>query len=170
MTDPLEPLKPLTQKQQDEFNTRRETASVVQHRCSECGAWYETAKRQTAFQEAFRCDCGNPMTFTVPAMHFERGTVKGIDFDERFESGMKMRDAIANACYWWNKTGRHIMRKDGGKGSDISVSLDPDSDNFSPSGILNGEPWDALDNRERLQIVKAWHHHFISKTQQEGTA
>lgn len=168
MTDPLEPLKAITQQQQDEFGVRRETMSVVQTKCVKCDAWYETLKMNNAYQEAFLCDCGNPISFTVSAITIGPATIKEIDLDEKFESGMRIKDAIASACYWWNKTGRHSMRKDGGKGHAVAISLDPSSDNYVPSGILNGEPWDVLDNRERLQITKAWHHHFISKPQQES--
>lgn len=167
MTDKLEPLKPITAKQQDEFDVRREIATVVQNRCTECGAWYETAKRQTAFQEAFRCDCGNPLAFTVPALQVSNVVASsGIDLDERLDSGMKVREAIANACHWWNRTGRQMMRKDGGKGSETSASLNPDNENFIPSGIVNGLRWDELNQRERAQIVKAWHFHHVSNREE----
>lgn len=166
MSEELEPLKPITAKEQEAFDRRRETMSVVQNKCGECGAWYETAKRSTAFQEVFRCDCGAPMSFTVPAL--DMAAISGpLDLDDRLESGMKVREAIASACYWWNKTGRQMMRKDGAKGSEIAVSLNPENDNFSPSGILNGRPWDQLTQREKAQIVKAWHHFYVSKPQTE---
>lgn len=167
MTDPLDPLKPITQKQQDEFDVRRETMSVVQTKCVKCDAWYETLKMNNAYQEAFLCDCGNPIQLTVPAIVVGASAITDLDLDEKFESGMRIKDAIASACHWWNHSGRHMMRKDGGKGHSVAVSLDPSSDNYIPSGIINGEPWDVLDNRERLFVVKSWHHHFISKPQQE---
>lgn len=163
MTDKLEPLKPLTAKQQDEFDRRRETATVVQNKCLKCGAWYETFKRSTTYQEMFRCDCGAPMHFTVPAILPIDILPIGMGMEDVLDSGMKVREAIANACYWWNKTGRHMMRKDGAKGSEIAVSLNPEHENFSPSGILNGETWDRLDVREKIQVTKAWHHHYIRK-------
>lgn len=165
MTEPLEPLRPITAKQQDEFGWRRETASVVQHKCATCNAWYETAKRATAYQEMFRCDCGQPMTFPVPALDYRRISGGPLDMDERLESGMEVREAIASACYWWNKTGRHQVRKDGAKGHDLSFSVDPQNPNFVPSGILNGEPWDLLNSREKVQVTKAWHFYYISKPQ-----
>lgn len=93
----------------------------------------------------------------------------GIDYsdpDARLDTGMKVSEALQHAQKWWDKTGRHQMRKDGGKGSDKSVSLDPASSNFIPSGILNGEIFDALNKREKTQVVKAWHHHYVRKTQQ----
>lgn len=171
MTEPLEPLKPITAQQQDEFNVRRESASVVQHACSKCGAWYETPKRSAAYQEAFLCDCGNPMTFTVPPFDASSLSVSaGIglgDLDQRLESGMTIRQALADASYWWGKTGRHMMKKhrEGKTEETAFATLDPNSKNFMPSAILNGEPWDQLDNREKVQVVKAWHHHFIRNKQ-----
>lgn len=167
MTEPLEPLKPLDAKEQDEFDRRRESATVVQHKCLKCGAWYETPKRQSAYQEAFLCDCGNPISFTVPAI--DLGQAAGqIDMDERFDTGMSVREAVANASYWWSKTGRRLMKKDHAKRSDFFSSPDPDNENFMPSAIINGEPWDQLDTREKLFLVKAWHHYFIRKPTKEN--
>jgi len=166
MDDKLGPLKPLDAKAQDEFDRRRETASVVQHKCLECGAWYETPKRATAYREVFVCDCGAPMSFLVPAIDASK---QGLgDLDDRLESGMKIRDALANASYWWGKTGRHMMKKHDAKAEAVFASADPNSENFMPSGIVNGEPWDNLDLRERLFLVKSWHYHFIWKPQKEG--
>lgn len=85
--------------------------------------------------------------------------------DDRLDTGMSVKEALAKASYWWGKTGRHAMRKDGGKGLEVSFSLDPDSENYIPSGILNGEPWDVLTKREKLTIVKVWHHFFVRKPQ-----
>lgn len=165
--DKLEPLRPVTAHQQAIFDIRRETAQVVQTKCSKCGAWYETAKPSTAFREMFRCDCGELMSFEVPAIDF--GALPGLGgVDERLQSGMKISEAIERASLWWDRAGRHQMRKDGIRGSDKAVSLDPESANYSPSGILNGQPWSDLDDRERLQIVKAWHLHFIWKPQTEN--
>lgn len=167
MTDKLEPLRPLTADEAKAFAERRETASVVQHCCAKCGAWYETAKRSMSYQEMFTCDCGQPMAFTVPAIDPGGLGVMPESVDDVFDTGMKVRDAIANACYWWNKTGRHMMRKDGPKGSEIAVSLNPEHENFSPSGILNGQPWDQLDKREKIQVTKAWHNFYVRKGGEE---
>lgn len=165
MTDKLEPLKPITQKQQDEFDRRRETASVMQHKCVSCGAWYETAKRNAAFQEVFTCDCGRPMTFTVPALDTRSIAFDISDPDQVLDTGMKVREALASACYWWNKTGRRMMKNHDARSAAEKVSLDPGSDNFIPSGIVNGEPWDHLSQRERLIIVKHWHHFYVRNPQ-----
>ena len=159
MTDKLEPLRELTAEEQKVFAERREISSVVQHKCAGCGAWYETAKRATEFLEAFTCDCGQPMTFTVPAMVVvSRDPLK---LEDRLDTGMTVREAIANACYWWSKTGRHMMKKAGSHKTPFS-SLDPSTpDNFMPSAVVNGEPWDHLNDREKLLIVKAWHNEFV---------
>lgn len=167
MTEQLKPLKPITAKEQEAFDRRRETASVVQNKCTNCGEWYETAKRSTVFQEVFRCDCGEPMSFTVPAMEIPRMKIGELDLDDVLDTGMKVRQAIASACHWWGRSGRHQMRKDGPKGSALAVSLDPESPNYIPSGILNGEQWDHLNDREKAQVVKAWHHHYVRKPQTE---
>jgi len=173
MTDKLEPLRELTPEENKVFAERREIGSVVQHRCAKCGAWYETAKRSTEFQEAFLCDCGQPMTFTVPAISFHTVATKALDLDDRLDTGMRVREAIASACYWWNKTGRRLMKGAGGGRNPFS-SLDPSNpDNFMPSAIVNGEPWDQLEDREKLLITKAWHNEFVRgrdlpSTQQKG--
>lgn len=167
MTDDMEPLQPLTPQQQDEFEHRRESATVVQHKCRQCGAWYETPKRNGEYVEAFACDCGNPITFTVPAIDIRAAVSFDIsDPDQKLDTGMTVREAIANACYWWGKTGRHAMKRHGI--AEAVSSLDPDDQNYIPSGIVNGEPWDVLNNRERAFIVKAWHHHFVRKPQTIG--
>lgn len=88
--------------------------------------------------------------------------------DDRLDTGMRAGEAIKRAEKWWHETGRHAMRKDGAKGLDLSFSLDPDSPNYVPSGILNGEPWDVLTKREKLFIVKVWHHNFVRKPQTIG--
>lgn len=165
MTDPLEPLRPLTPQQQDEFDHRRESASVLQTKCSQCGAWYETYKRSLPFQEAFDCDCGQPITFEVPALDARSLGLNLNDTDLRLDTGMEIREAVATACHWWGKTGRHLMKRQDKRTIDQMVSADPDSANYMPSAILNGEPWDHLDKREKVQVVKAWHHHFIRKPQ-----
>lgn len=168
MTDDLGPMVPLTPEQAEEFERRREAAVVIQTKCTACGAWYETDKRSHGFKESFFCDCGAHIAFDVPPLS-SRNLAPAIDYsdpDARLDTGMKVKDAIASARHWWDKTGRHAMRKDGGKGHAVAVSLDPEDPNYIPSGILNGEPWDTLNNRERLFITKAWHHEHIRKPQQ----
>jgi len=170
MNEDMAPLTPLTPEQQEEFENRRETAIVIQTKCKACGQWYETLKRSQTFKEAFFCDCGQFMQIEVPPLSVSL-SAPAIDYsdpDARLDTGMKVREALANASHWWGKTGRHVMRKDGSKGLDVSWSTDPDSPNYVPSGVLNGEPWDVLNTRERLFIVKVWHHEFVRKPQQLG--
>lgn len=88
--------------------------------------------------------------------------------DNRLDTNMTVTEAISRAAKWWDKTGRHLMRKDGPAGLEKAFSLDPDSENFIQSGILNGVIWDGLNKREKLFIVKAWHHVFIRSPQQIG--
>lgn len=163
----MKDLTPLTPAQQEAFQNRRETAAVVQQRCSACSAWYETARQSALFTEQFFCDCGQFMSYDVePVGHT---IMPGIDYqdpDARLDTGMKVSEAVSLASKWWNETGRHLMRKDGAKGSDKAVSLDPSSPNFAASGVLNGEPFETLNKRERSQVVKSWHHFKIRKPQQ----
>lgn len=170
MTDDLGPLRPLTPAQQEDFGNRRETAAVVQTRCKSCGAWYETPKSSQAFKEAFFCDCGVYMQFSVPPLSVVTAgpAIDYSDPDARLDTGMKVAEALRRTASWWDKTGRHLMRKDGAKGASAAVSLDPGDPNYIPSGILNGEPWDTLTTRERLVIVKHWHHFNIRKPQTIG--
>ena len=168
MTDDLNPLVPLTPEQQEEFERRRETAVAIQSKCTSCGQWYETQKRSQGFKERFFCDCGTFIIIDVPPLS-TAGAVAAIDYsdpDARLDTGMKVQEAITLTQRWWNGTGRHLMKKDGPKGESQAVTLDPGDDNFIPSGILNGVPWDELSQRERLTIVKHWHHFHVRKPQQ----
>lgn len=164
-------IKPLSEAEAKEFEGRRESAAVVQHRCMGCGAWYETAKRDTAFQEAFNCDCGNTLRFTVPAMDGVRPLTNEERLDllgGRLDSGMTASEAIFRAAKWWDKTGRTMivdqpaMRK--------FASHDPDDPRFLPSGILNGHTWDMLGRREKIMITKIYHHFFVRKPDLIGGA
>ena len=156
MSEELEPLRELTAEEQKIFEERREIASVVQHKCKSCGAWYETAKRSTEFREFFTCDCGQPITFLVPALVVV--SAEPLKLEDRLDTGMTVREAIASACHWWNRTGRQMMKK-AGSGKNPFSSADPD--NFMPSAIINGEPWEYLGEREKLLIVKTWHNEFV---------
>jgi hypothetical protein len=86
-------------------------------------------------------------------------------YDDKLDTGMKASEAIERASKWWDATGRHVMRKDGLKGSDHGASMDPNSPNYIPSGILNGIVWDGLTKDEKHKVVKAWHHEFVRKPQ-----
>lgn len=84
----------------------------------------------------------------------------------RLDSGMSVSEAIEQARGWWDKNGRHLMLRqqyEGGQtfAKSVFASPDPDESNFFPSGIVNGWEWDRLDKREKLRIVKYWHHFFV---------
>ncbi len=87
------------------------------------------------------------------------------DPDARLDTGMKVKEAIERAKLWWNGFGRYGMiaekeRQEKIKGTAF-CSDNPDDSNFLPSGILNGHEWDLLTKREKLRLVKFWHHFFI---------
>lgn len=179
MTDNFE-LNPLTPEQQAEFERYRISAEVVQHKCEACGAWYETARLETEFTETFECDCGARMSFLVPAREkrLRKPTNEQIislgHGDFKLDTGMTAQEAIRRACAWWEGKGRHMMRQnlqrqkhspassDKGMGAPFAVK-DPDDPSFLPSGLIHGEPWDALDRREKIQIVKIWHHFNVRR-------
>lgn len=95
----------------------------------------------------------------------------------KFDTGMTIREAVHHTQAWWLKTGQkemklHKMRQKNsvanatkGLGGEFA-SEDPDSDNFMNSGIIHGRNWDDLDKREKLQLIKHWHHEHIRKPQQ----
>lgn len=169
-------LKPLSAEDAAIFESRRESAAVVQHKCSGCGAWYETDKRDKPFQESFVCDCGKPITFTVPPMDGKRELSAAeildlFDPDARLDTGMTAKEAIARAAAWWDARGRLLMNGEaarrkkapGGAGKGVFAVSDPDDPRFLPSGIVNGHPWADLNRRSCILIVKIWHHFNVRK-------
>jgi hypothetical protein len=179
-------LKPLNAEEQAEFERRRESAAVVQHKCEGCGAWYETAKRDKPFQETFDCDCGARLTFPVPAMDGIRAPTNSellemFDPAARLDTGMKAQEAIKRAAAWWDSKGRALMMSeakrqkqkvgssDKGLGAAFA-SADPDDPRFNPSRILHGWPWDQLDRRSRTFVIKVWHHFNVRKPDLIGDA
>lgn len=89
-----------------------------------------------------------------------------MDLDNRLDTGMKASEALDHAGKWWDASGRFLMKNHDAKAEAEKVSLDPDNDNFLPSGIVNGLPWDELDKREKLTITKHWHHFYVRKPQE----
>lgn len=71
---------------------------------------------------------------------------------DRLDTGMKASEAVARAEAWWNATGRKMI-------------LDACSDAVMRqlSGVLGGAPWDQLTKREKLAVVKVWHHFKIRR-------
>lgn len=179
MTDKIgSELKPLTAEASKEFEVSRISDSVVQHKCEACSAWYETDRKDEAFQESFFCDCGAFMTFTVPATEFKKSAIIKPTNDDliymqtedaRLDSGMKLSEAIKRAETWWQGKGARYMQTElkrqstqvGGadKGAGVAFASKDETDpNFLPSGLIHGEPWETLTKREKLMVVKIWHH------------
>ena len=173
-------LVPLTAEQQADFDQRRQSDTVIQTKCANCGAWWETARLEIDFQEAFNCDCGTRMSFSVQAAEHRGQILKPTndqvmlinDGEQRLDTGMKVTEATQRSEIWWNKIGRkeaklQLKRQkktvggaDHGAGSAFAT-MDVDSPNFLPSGLIHGKHWDALTKREKLMIVKSWHHFHV---------
>lgn len=173
-------LQKLTPEEQSIFDSRRESDAVIQTKCVGCGAWYETGKRFYTFEESFPCDCGLEIKFTVPAMETGKKLIKPsneavlsvMDRDARLDTGMTLKEAMRRASEWWEAKGRKQMQRelqrqatpvggaDRGAGGAFA-SQDSTDPNFLPSGIIQGMQWEALGKRERLMIVKAWHHFMV---------
>tara|TARA_R110000744_G_scaffold326330_4_gene432112 strand:- start:19698 stop:20306 length:609 start_codon:yes stop_codon:yes gene_type:complete len=182
MTDDKK-LTPLTPEASALFEEQRQSDAVLQSKCTHCGAWYETDKKPLPFKEVFECDCGSEMNFTVPAapqsnklMTADNTAILSVlDGEARLDTGMKIQEAVKRAAIWWEDTGRQQMQREqkrqsqavggsqGGAGGEFA-SKDATSLNYMPSGLIHGQPWEALGKRERIMVVKAWHHFFIRTT------
>jgi len=148
-------------------------ANKVAARCIKCMAIYETARLLTDFVESFECDCGASLSYHVPKIEdVRRGDTAAIldTVDRLPSSGMPAREAIAKAQEWWGRVGAREMRLHGLRqkeevgaksykslGGEGFASLDPDSDNYLPSKIIAGAPWDDLSKTEKMRVVKVWH-------------
>ena len=157
------PLRPLTPEEQAIFEARRESGAVVQMKCAGCGAWYETPKLATEYLEAFACECGNWMSYTVPALEVDKLALASpaidlSDPDARLDTGMRVSEAIGRAAAWWDAAGRKEM----------IASVKPGGE-VSQSGIVQGQPWDTLTKAEKLNVVKAWHHFHVRVPEVIGT-
>lgn len=174
----MKELTPLTPAQQAEFDHRRQSDAVIQTKCPNCSRWWETMRLSQTFQETFLCDCGERITLEVPAapakliLPSNSEVLAALDPDARLDTGMKVGEAIARASVWWEKGGARLMKQelarqakspasaDKGMGGAFA-SRDPDSEDFLPSGLIHGDPWEILDKREKLMVVKVWHHFMI---------
>lgn len=97
--------------------------------------------------------------------------------DERLDTGMKVGEAMKKAAAWWNKEGRHQLRKTSnkakigrkfiaaGKAAAPAILIQGDDTDIIPSGILRGLEWDRLDRREKLRVINVWHFHFVKVPQ-----
>lgn len=157
-------LRPLTPEEAAEFEARRESGAVVQHKCAGCGEWYETMKMAQEYVEAFDCECGTRLTFTVSPLEvsdFGKLPMPAFDPsspDARLDTGMKVSEAVKRARHWWDGQGRKLMRRQVTKAGEIQQS-----------GLANGETWDMLTREECLNVVKAWHHFFVRVPEVIGT-
>ena len=75
---------------------------------------------------------------------------------DRLDTGMKVTEAAKRAEHWWNTVGAKMLAN--------SEFTDQASDkNYLASGLLQGLPWDGLTKREKLNVVKVWHHFTIRR-------
>lgn len=156
-------MRPLTPEEQHKFDHERQGGGVVQHKCANCGTWWETMRMAEAFTETFDCDCGARLTFTVEALEVDKLTIPAgaLDLsspDARFDSGMKVSEAIKRASAWWDGPGRKLMTAKVREAGEVPQSA-----------IVSGEPWDMLNREEKLQVVKAWHHFNVRVPDVIGT-
>lgn len=164
-----EKLKPLTAKEAEEFGRRRESKMVLQIRC-ECGQWFETPKRERAFEESVGCICGRTLRYWVPKAEYatvitmpsNEEILSALDPDARLDTGMKVKEAIRRAAGWWEGSGRKLMKLKG-MSKTAFATLDTSSENYNPSGLLAGLEWSALTKREKLMVVKTYHHFSVRK-------
>lgn len=151
-------LKPLSPEEAAKFERSRISDAVVQNKCTTCNAWYETPRLSHSYKESFFCDCGNHISFDVPAapgQHLiiapsNEAIIAALDPDAKLDTGMSVKEAIHRASQWWNTKGRHLAAKD--------ERHDP----ADGTGIMRGLIWDALTQREKIQVVKV-HHHFMTR-------
>lgn len=97
----------------------------------------------------------------------------GRDPDARLDTGMTVKEAVDRTRKWWGASGRHLMVEKQAHQSkaarSVFASLDPEDANYLPSGIISGLEWDVLTLREKLRLVKFWHHFFVRNPDIIGT-
>jgi hypothetical protein len=112
--------------------------------------------------EVFCDDCGG-------TGYAASASGRGFDPSAKLDSGMSVGEAVERASAWWDQTGRHLIAKEKNQqrtvyatpaGAAAAISRAELAD-VIPSGILRGLPWDQLDQREKLQVVRTWHHHHV---------
>ena len=95
---------------------------------------------------------------------------------ELLESGMKPEEAVKRARLWWEAIGRKELSKRLNEASNIEeigrtvkagtdkapgFVVQGDRQVVVQSGLLRGLPWDQLERREQLEVVKVWHHFTV---------
>lgn len=94
-------------------------------------------------------------------------------------TGMKCWDAMKQARWWWDKTGRHgvnkmanqeevgrVFRSSGHQAPAILVK--GSMEQVLPSNMLMGDRWDDLNVREKERIATVWHALHILDPLLEG--
>ncbi len=81
---------------------------------------------------------------------------------------LKKSDIYKHARKWWNKSGRHQMKLVANQevvgekfiaagGHAPAIKIGGEKQIVYPSGILMGEPFERLDKRETIQVMKVWY-------------
>lgn len=68
--------------------------------------------------------------------------------------GMKSDEAVRLASAWWDRTGRHVLRREFNQERDEKTGEITDT---IPSGILKCLPWAMLTRKEQVAVVLKWH-------------
>lgn len=151
--------------------------------CPTCDARYATDLGDKLYQEEILCDkCATELFFTVPEKPIKATSIvkapeiadilATANVTDKFDTGMKVSEAIKRAEHWWETIGAKEMQahkkrqkhstaaNTAGLGGSFA-SLNPDDPNFLPSGILHGHKWDDLNKQEKLSVTKIWHHTHV---------
>jgi len=121
-------------------------------------------------------ECGGRFRVSVPASTEAPLIRSGLDpvdihsiikHGGALDTGMTAGEAVRRASVWWATKGRKEILQTQHTGKAFA-SPNPESANFLESGIMRGLDWDLLNNREKLQIVKVWHHFAIRRPDKLG--
>lgn len=95
------------------------------------------------------------------------------DLSQRLDTGMTVGEAISLTKSWWERIGRRQMvemREHQNKDKKgFFASQNPDDSNFLPSGVLHGLEWGMLTKREKLTLIKHYHHFHVRMHDVIGT-
>lgn len=98
----------------------------------------------------------------------------------RLDGGITVREAVRCAERWWDKFGRHMMKKvankergqdkfRGGDGKAPAIFVRGSEIDVIPSGILRGLPWDQLDAGERSRVAQNWYTEIFLKAEHDAS-